>query len=604
MAGGGLTAGFSQDAFDPFLLPDYTREFIQQRDIDEFAKALNAPEAAPVVALNDWKPVHQRVRKTRSRTFRRKKPKRSTDETREGFVYNVLKWPFLFIVLGWIWALCVSYLVTRLYIWAYERLVTWRGPRQILRRNLQSKSDFAEWKSAAEELDAYLGNEKWKSSDEYAYYDHSTVERVKDQLKSTRLQAQKQDTSSAVDATDRLRALVEACVKNNAFGVENPRLYSETYYGTKHLAQAFLDELHASLQFLLQDSKLSRADKYALSKHLHRNYGRCALLLSGGATLSYYHFGVVKALADHSLLPDVITGTSGGALVAALVSTRTDQELRALLVPALAHRIKACADGFMTWGPRWWRTGARLRTDIPLKALNLHFNVNFSIVSQVNPHVNLFFFASRGTVGRPVTHRKGRGWRGGFLGSAIETSIKLDLAKYLKILKHLELLPRPLGQDWSGIYLQTFSGTITIWPKSSLRDFYYLLSDPSPERLAYMIRAGQRSTFPKLLFIENRMKVERLIEEGLLLANDRFSRNDMGRGDDSPHMHGQALRKSAESAVQRSSTDELPMLRRESRSSSVLEELRRQSGVFFDDTEADGDETDVSEDAMDDGADE
>ena len=179
----------------------------------------------------------------------------------------------------------------------------------------------------------------------------------------------------------------------------------------------------------------------------------------------------------------------------------------------------------------------------------------------------------------------------------------MDLAKYLKILKHLELLPRPLGQDWSGIYLQTFSGTITIWPKSSLRDFYYLLSDPSPERLAYMIRAGQRSTFPKLLFIENRMKVERLIEEGLLLANDRFSRKDMGREDDSPHMHGQALRKSAESAVQRSPTDELPMLRREDRSSSVLEELRRQSGVFFDDTEADGDETDVSEDAMDDAMD-
>ena len=42
-----------------------------------------------------------------------------------------------------------------------------------------------------------------------------------------------------------------------------------------------------------------------------------------------------------------------------------------------------------------------LRTDIPLKALNLHFGVNFSIVSQVNPHINLFFFSSRGAVGRP-----------------------------------------------------------------------------------------------------------------------------------------------------------------------------------------------------------
>ena len=358
MSGPGVMAGFAQDDFDPSRLPDYHRDFIDVKDLDEFAKSLNAPEASPLVALNDWRPVNQRVRRTRPRS-RKAKPRRSKDETREGFVYNVLKWPFLLVVLGWILALCLSYLLIRLYIWAYERLVTWRGRRQLLRKNLQSKSDFALWRRAAEELDAHLGNDRWKSSDEYAYYDHSTVERVKEQLKSIRLQAQNKGVSSTVDATYRLRALVEACVKNNAFGVENPRLYSETYYGTKHLAQAFLDELHASLHFLLRDSKLSRADKYSLSKHLHRNYGRAALCLSGGATFSYYHFGVVKALTDHSLLPDVITGTSGGALVAALVSTRTDQELKALLVPALAHRIKACGDGFMTWGPRWWRTGAR-----------------------------------------------------------------------------------------------------------------------------------------------------------------------------------------------------------------------------------------------------
>lgn len=81
-----------------------------------------------------------------------------------------------------------------------------------------------------------------------------------------------------------------------------------------------------------------------------------------------------------------------------------------------------------------WKDGS-LRTDIPLRALNLHFNVNFSIVSQVNPHINIFFFSSRGTVGRPVTHRKGKGWRGGFLGSALEQYLKLDLAKWLKVLR-------------------------------------------------------------------------------------------------------------------------------------------------------------------------
>ena len=35
-------------------------------------------------------------------------------------------------------------------------------------------------------------------------------------------------------------------------------------------------------------------------------------------------------------------------------------------------------------------------------------------------------------------------------------SSKLELQKFIKISKHLELLPRPLGQDWSGIWVCIF----------------------------------------------------------------------------------------------------------------------------------------------------
>jgi predicted acylesterase/phospholipase RssA len=366
------------------------------------------------------------------------------------------------------------------------------------------------------------------------------------------------------------------------------------------------------LKILVETKQLGMEEKRTLFKRMHTNYGRTALCLSGGASFAYYHFGVVKALLDADLLPEVITGTSGGALVAALVATRTNAELKALLVPALAGRIKACSDPFSTWFPRWWRTGARfdsldwarkcswfcrgsmtfreayertgrilnvscvpadphsptiltnyltspdcviwsavlasaavpgilnpvvlltktrdgtlqpysfghkwkdgsLRTDIPLKALNLHFNVNFSIVSQVNPHINLFFFSSRGSVGQPVTHRRGRGWRGGFLGSATEQYLKLDLNKWLRVLRHLELLPRPLGQDWSEIWLQKFSGTITVWPRTILSDFWRILSDPDPKQLSRMLHIGQQSAFSILKFLGNRMKVERMIERG------------------------------------------------------------------------------------------
>jgi len=71
------------------------------------------------------------------------------------------------------------------------------------------------------------------------------------------------------------------------------------------------------------------------------------------------HCGVIKAFLDSGLLPRVITGTSAGGLIAALTCTRTDEELKILLVPDLANRITACEEPFNIWFKRFWKTGAR-----------------------------------------------------------------------------------------------------------------------------------------------------------------------------------------------------------------------------------------------------
>lgn len=202
--------------------------------------------------------------------------------------------------------LASSYLLTRTYIWAYERLFSWRGKRQRLRRSLRLKTNYEEWRTAARELDEHLGNKEWKETDDYAYYDYTTVTKVKEQLKAGRALAKTQEHlkgTSSTEALDQLKSVVEACVKNNFVGVENPRLYSESYYGTKHLAQQFVDELYASLAYILQSSQLSQTEKYSFAKHLHTNFGRTAFCLSGGASFAWYHFGVAKALLDASLLP-------------------------------------------------------------------------------------------------------------------------------------------------------------------------------------------------------------------------------------------------------------------------------------------------------------
>ncbi|RPB04844.1 patatin-domain-containing protein [Choiromyces venosus 120613-1] len=594
-------------------LPDFNTDFINETDIAAFEKAVNAPEATDedfITALNDWKPVKQRIRRKRP-----KRPRRGKDETREGFVYQLLKWPLLAIVFAWILILSILYVMTRFYISQYEYWITWRGRRERLRRKLRSAGNYEEWKLAAKELDSYLGADAWKAEDAFDYYDYTTIKKAVANLWRVRQKAEEEEREGST-TVDELRELVKACVKNNFAGIESFRMYSQTYYGTKDRVQEFIRELvEKSLKFLLETNSLDMEEKRALFKHLSSNYGRTALCLSGGASFAYYHFGVVKAHLDADLLPTVITGTSGGALVAALVCTRTDEELKKLLVPALAQKITACHDDMFTWLRRWWKTGARfdsvdwarrlcwftrgsltfkeayertgrilniscipsdphspslllnyltapdccifsavlasaavpgilnpvvlmtknphrpysaitpfsfghkwkdgsLRTDIPLRALNTHFNVTFSIVSQVNPHVNIFFFSPRGSVGRPVTHRKGKGWRGGFLGSALEQYLKLDMAKWLKVLRHLELLPRPLSQDWSSVFLQKFDGNITIWPRTSPSDFRYILSDPTRERLAKMLQVGQRCTFSKLEFVRNRLAVERVLDKG------------------------------------------------------------------------------------------
>lgn len=195
------------------------------------------------------------------------------------------------------------------------------------------------------------------------------------------------------------------------------------------------------------------------------------------------------------------------------------------------------------WGHRF-KDGS-LRVDIPLQDLHSLFNVNYPIVSQVNPHVHLFFFAPKGMPGRPVAHRKGKGWRGGFLLSASEHVLKLNLSMNFKIIRDLDLLPSILGQDWSSVFLQRFSGAVTIWPKTRTWDWIRILSDPDRKELTRMMHVGQSVTFPKLHMIENRVRLERAIEQDRR-ANRRIIREAQKAAAGTP-VDGQPLGTSARS---------------------------------------------------------
>jgi TAG lipase/steryl ester hydrolase/phospholipase A2/LPA acyltransferase len=97
---------------------------------------------------------------------------------------------------------------------------------------------------------------------------------------------------------------------------------------------------------------------FAESRHA---LGKTGLLLSGGASLGMFHFGVLKALHEHNLLPRVISGSSAGSIVAALVGTRTQEEMDDLFVPGTIDLTF-----FPPVLPRTRVSGCLLRVSAPL----------------------------------------------------------------------------------------------------------------------------------------------------------------------------------------------------------------------------------------------
>lgn len=133
---------------------------------------------------------------------------------------------------------------------------------------------------------------------------------------------------------DAISFLLRASMTRGLGDIGNLELYSQSYTGTKKLIEEFNEELILSLEFMYQslpeDSRIARRNKYEFFRGLRHMLGNTALLLSGGGALGTHHMGVLDALNDVGLLPRIISGSSSGSIMAAMICTRSDDELEAL----------------------------------------------------------------------------------------------------------------------------------------------------------------------------------------------------------------------------------------------------------------------------------
>jgi len=181
---------------------------------------------------------------------------------------------------------------------------------------------YAEWHDIAIEHDRLSGAADWREDDQCEWIHADELRGSIARLR--RLRRRGESWRLLNEFQDALFRHQGECAQ--------PELYQVARAGTKRVIGEYLAELESCFAYLLDLDEPGVDDSYRLTqvKRVGRVYGRPALMLSGGALLGLFHFGVVKALFEQDLLPRTVSGSSMGSIIAAWACVHTDEELREL----------------------------------------------------------------------------------------------------------------------------------------------------------------------------------------------------------------------------------------------------------------------------------
>lgn len=198
-----------------------------------------------------------------------------------------------------------------------------------LEKVMESAVSYGEWLEAAKAHDEISGAKRWRDVDQSRQYDFAQIRLRLDRLRSLRVRN---------DYHGLLFTLNEG-IHGNMGGMGRSSLYRRARAGTKRLIEQYIAEIDDALRFLadLDSDEIDIQQKMDFFYRANICFGRSALMLSGGGVLGFYHLGVVKTLLEQKLLPRVISGSSAGSLVAGVVGTHTDQQLKRFYDPANVH---------------------------------------------------------------------------------------------------------------------------------------------------------------------------------------------------------------------------------------------------------------------------
>jgi len=184
---------------------------------------------------------------------------------------------------------------------------------------IKNAEDYQSFYQASAYHDEISGADQWKSKDESPDYDFQLIRKRVERIKTARTRGN----------ANALMSILHEGIHGNLGNIASPKLSQQSKLGTKKLIEEFLNQVCNALTFIYHadEREIDFATKLCFFEETYHAFGQSCLMLSGGAGLGFFHAGVVKALQEHDLVPNVVSGASAGSIIAALIGTRKKSEL-------------------------------------------------------------------------------------------------------------------------------------------------------------------------------------------------------------------------------------------------------------------------------------
>lgn len=475
-------------------------------------------------------------------------------------------------------------------------------------RQLEKAESYDEWKSIALKLDEETGAQEWKFDNSSPYFDAEIITHRLNLLR--RYIAQKR-------VNDLIYILREG-LSHDVANIGHPMLFANTYIGTKKIIEDYIEEVCKALNFIASSEclNITLAEKIKFFKNCAQVYGQPAMMFSGGATLGLFHTGVCKVLFEQDLMPKVLSGSSAGAMMTAMLGISNPEDLTQILtgqsfyseafrfrsfkelmrgnggiadVKYLKHFLienlgdytfeeafqktgydinisvapynasqedarimnKYTAPDLLVWSAvlascavpilfppvrltskrydglhtpylasiRW--VDGSVRSDFPQEKMTRLYNINYTIASQVNPHIVPFMQSDEERYRTDILS-----WPKRLLRKHGKT-IAMDIMNFTReSMGSLTHVRRMLDHGY-GIVDQRYYGDLNIIGNYSMRHYQYMLQNPRPHLFSILQREGERATWPKISSIEAHARIGKTIEHCLENLKQRCKNSEL-----------------------------------------------------------------------------